>query len=109
MSDGVIPGRGNYGGFRFTNRELAIAERILQGNCEAGAQEPAAWKRAIRIIGEMEKSLDMMLRAHEQLMPCVKNNAVQDYAILNDAPLAALAVLEQIKETRAVLEQIKGR
>lgn len=41
------------------------------------------------------EALQMMMRAFESLMPGLRHIAVQDYALLNDAPLAARKALAE--------------
>ena len=46
---------------------------------------------------ELLAALEMMLKALKETMPCVARGVVQDYAILNDAPLAAKRAISKAK------------
>jgi hypothetical protein len=47
------------------------------------------------VVDELAAALCDMLRAFESLIPGVKYIAVQDYALLNEAPMAAHAALKK--------------
>lgn len=55
--------------------------------------EAAQLKKLWESSREMAEALKAMLKAYEQLMPGLKNIAVQDYANLNEAPILARAAL----------------
>lgn len=48
-----------------------------------------------RACREFREALVMLRDSHEALMPGVKHIALQDYALLNDAPLATSRVLDK--------------
>ncbi len=50
------------------------------------------------LLADAEAALRDMLRVQESLMPGVRHIVVQDYALLNEAPIAARAVLTRIRE-----------
>ncbi|WP_285905103.1 hypothetical protein [Pseudodesulfovibrio pelocollis] len=51
------------------------------------------YARQIAAAPDMARALKMMLKALDELMPGIGKICVQDYAILNDAPLAAKEAL----------------
>ncbi len=40
-------------------------------------------------VKELEAALKLMVRAYESLLPGLRHIAVQDYKLINDAPVAA--------------------
>lgn len=60
----------------------------------AGANLPIeANAKLIAAAPEMAEALKALLKAYNQLMPGLKNIAVEDYANINDAPRLARAAL----------------
>ena len=52
--------------------------------------------KADRVVAR--QAIDQLLRACEALMPGLRHSAVQDYALLNDAPRAGRAALARLAE-----------
>ena len=67
--------------------EVVLLEdyEALQAKVESAA--PQKW------IEELEKALSDLLRAYDQLIPGIPHIAVQDYKLMNDAPMEARRLL----------------
>lgn len=52
----------------------------------------------IEAYPKLVKALQQMRCAHEALMPGLRHIAVQDYALQNDAPVAAICLLQELGE-----------
>lgn len=69
----------------------ANASRIVACvNACAGMEDPT------RVLLQVRTALRDMIKANEQLMPGVRHIAVQDYALLNDAPILAAHALRAL-------------
>lgn len=50
-------------------------------------------------ITQVVTTLESLVKVVESLMPGAKHIAIQDYALLNDAPLAARQMIDELKQT----------
>jgi len=50
------------------------------------------------VTDELVHALELLLAAYESVLPGVQHIAVQDYELLNEAPLAARRVLHRVRE-----------
>lgn len=67
-------------------------------DCEKWRDESTANALLLAAAPELLAALKMLLRATDQMLPGVKYIACQDYAILNDAPIAARAAIAKAEK-----------
>jgi len=88
---------------KYTSGPWTVDESGLNVMCPDGSglfgsrdtEEKMANAKLIAAAPEMAEALSMMQKALDELMPGVGKIVVQDFAILNDAPIAASRALNK--------------
>jgi len=56
-------------------------------------ETPLAYAAAMAAAPQMLKALQLLLKAYDEILPGIANICVQDFALINDAPIAARAAI----------------